>query len=237
MSKKYKGKTCVYCAVEKSTGPDHVIAREFFPKDKRGNLPKVPSCSECNNTKAKLEHYATAILPFGSKHENAEEMLKGATAKRLNKNIKLKKELKSEMGEIWVESSSSLTLPSITIPVKGDKLTQLFQMIIKGLYYHNWQMIIPKDYFVEAYTVSLRGLLFFRDKMLLKAPSNFIQNILGNGVFHYKCTRGNGDPGISAWEMFFYNGVMITGEKNELVYCCGLSGPETVRHTTRIFKQ
>jgi hypothetical protein len=57
MSKKYKGKTCVYCATEKSSCPDHVIAREFFPIDERSNLPKVPSCVSCNNKKAKLEHY------------------------------------------------------------------------------------------------------------------------------------------------------------------------------------
>ncbi|MFZ3063903.1 MAG: hypothetical protein WA277_01305 [Nitrospirota bacterium] len=236
MSKIYKGKTCVYCATEESTCSDHVIAREFFPSDMRNYLPKVSSCDACNNKKAKLEHYATSILPFGSMHENAEEMLRGATARRLERNIKLKKELKNNMQRIWLKSKSNLILPTITIPINGDILTQLFSMIIRGLYYHNWQMIIPRDYFVEVYTLTLRGLLLFREMMISKAPSNYIQKKLGNGIFHYSCTRGDKEPGISAWEMYFYNGVMIAGEKNELVYFCGLTGPEAIRRTNRCLK-
>lgn len=226
MSKKYKGKICVYCASRESTSPDHVIAREFFPENRRTNLPKVPSCDVCNGKKSTLEHYATTLFPFGSLHQSAKEMLKDTAPKRLAKNLKLKRELQSKMDRIWLKSASGLILQTMTFPIKGDKLTQLFSMIIRGLYWHNWNSIIPSDYFVDIYTFNLRGLVFFRDNILSKAPSHFIEEILSNGIFRYSCTRGDEDPYISAWEMSFYKGMMITGGTNEPIFFCGLTGPE-----------
>lgn len=43
MSKKYKGKLCVYCGERPSTKTgDHVFAREFFLESERDNPIKVP---------------------------------------------------------------------------------------------------------------------------------------------------------------------------------------------------
>ena len=75
MSKKYKGKVCVYCAVRKSDSADHVVAREFFPDTHRDDLPKAPACQSCNRGKADLERKLTALLPFGSGHEAAVQTL------------------------------------------------------------------------------------------------------------------------------------------------------------------
>lgn len=71
MGKGYKGVSCVYCIEREANTADHVIVREFFPKNKRGDLPKVAACSECNNAKSKLEHALTAIMPFGSRHADS----------------------------------------------------------------------------------------------------------------------------------------------------------------------
>ena len=231
MSKKYKGKICVYCATRESTCPDHIIAREFFLESQRTNLPKVPSCDECNNTKSTIEHYATTLFPFGSLHDSAKEMLKTVAPKRLDKNLKLKRDLKNKMGRIWLKSTSGLVLPTITLPIQGKKLVQLFSMIVRGLYWHNWKTILPRDYFVEIYTFNLRGLIYFQDNLLFKAPHNFIKKDLGGGVFNYSCTRGDEDMGISAWEMSFYKGIMIAGNSNWKIYFCGLTGPEEIRNS------
>jgi hypothetical protein len=75
MSKKYKGKVCVYCGKEPSTTGDHVFAREFFLVKHRDGLPQVPSCDKCNGEKSALEHYLTAVLPFGARHRNASQAL------------------------------------------------------------------------------------------------------------------------------------------------------------------
>jgi HNH endonuclease len=70
--KKYVGKTCVYCGrAGASDTRDHVVAKEFFLKEDRGNLPQVPACLECNGKKAKLEHYLLSVLPLGSRRPDA----------------------------------------------------------------------------------------------------------------------------------------------------------------------
>ncbi len=183
MSKKFKGKPCVYCENRESTGPDHVIARKFFPMNQRANLPKVPSCDECNSDKSKLEHYATTVLLFGSKHDDAGDMLKKLAPKRLNRNLKLKRELQNRSKRIWVKSSGNLLVPSMMVPIKGDNVKQLFSMIIRGLYWHNWKTILPVDYKVEILTIDFQGLIEFRDNLPLDT-SNVIQDNFGNGVFH-----------------------------------------------------
>ena len=65
MSKKFKNKMCVYCGEAKSATADHVFSRELLLKAHRGDLPKVPACESCNHEKSVLEHYVSAILPFG----------------------------------------------------------------------------------------------------------------------------------------------------------------------------
>lgn len=93
VSKKFKNKTCIYCANATSETADHVFAREFFLLNQRDGLPKVPSCQQCNKEKSDLEHYLTALLPFGGRHENAKDNLKKMVPKRLKKNKKLHREL------------------------------------------------------------------------------------------------------------------------------------------------
>ena len=45
-----------------------MFAREFLLTDRRASFPKLPACETCNNVKSKLEHYLTAVLPFGGQH-------------------------------------------------------------------------------------------------------------------------------------------------------------------------
>ena len=189
----------------------------------------MPSCHVCNGKKATLKHYATTLFPFGSLHQSAEDILKVSAPKRLARNLKLKRELQGKIDRIWLKSSSGLILPTLTLPIKGEKLIQLFS-IIRGLYWHNWNSIIPNDYFVEIYSLNLRGLIFFQDNLLSKAPANLREEIFSDGVFHYRCTRGDEDSYISVWEMSFYNGIMITGSTNEPLFFCGLTGPEKDRN-------
>jgi hypothetical protein len=83
MSKKFRGKKCVYCCAAVSVTADHVFARELFLKSRRANLPKVPACNACNQKKSVLEHYVTTLLPFlrlelgddGAPHASAQSFL------------------------------------------------------------------------------------------------------------------------------------------------------------------
>ena len=230
MSKKYKGKNCVYCGGSGSTSSDHVIAREFFPVERRQGLPKVPSCDKCNGLKSDLEHYATTLLPFGSKTLFAKSMLTTYVPPRLGKNKKIKKELTSGLQRIWVNSDSGLMIPILKLPLHEAKLIELYRMIIRGMAFHHWSIIIPQNYFVDVYSVTIEGLKFFRNNILSDYPKNYYYGNIGDGCFLYGCTRSSEDSGISAWEMTFYSGVTIVASSNsgkfEQQFFCGLTGPE-----------
>ena len=69
MSKKFKGKTCVYCGkVGASDTRDHALAREFVLDRHRSNLPVVPACRACNSAKSGLESELRMVLPSGARH-------------------------------------------------------------------------------------------------------------------------------------------------------------------------
>ena len=72
MPKGLTGQPCAYCRTGPSTAQgDHVFPRTFFLESKRGDLPKVPACKQCNDEKSRLEHYLATVLPFGGRHADA----------------------------------------------------------------------------------------------------------------------------------------------------------------------
>ena len=108
MSKRYKNQTCTYCVTPNSSEDgDHVVSREFFLPEHRANLPKVPACKECNNRKSRLEHYLTAVMPFGARHSDAGATLEKLVPRRLAKNAKLSRELARN----WEGGASSVDPP------------------------------------------------------------------------------------------------------------------------------
>jgi hypothetical protein len=114
VSKKYKGKLCVYCATRESEGADHVIAREFFSADNREGLPKAPACGLCNSLKSGLEHTFTTVLPFGSNHKMAKAMLPKAR-RRLGKNLSLRRTLQAGSQPVLVNQNGAIK-PTISFP-------------------------------------------------------------------------------------------------------------------------
>ncbi|MDD3182308.1 MAG: HNH endonuclease [Alphaproteobacteria bacterium] len=209
MGKGYKNKTCVYCGREGcSETADHVVAREFFLKSQRANLPKVPSCAKCNGEKSSLEHYLTTVLPFGGRHADATTNLSEMVPQRLEKNAKLRRHLISEKGRIWSEEAG-LLLPHMTLPIDSDKLNQLFCYIIKGLIWHHWGLLLPCDYFIGASSLTKEGESFFLD-LFNKNPRREVNVSLGKGTFKYEGRQGTDDPYITLWRFTIYGGVVFS---------------------------
>jgi hypothetical protein len=115
MGKGFKGKTCVYCATAPAATMDHVFAREFFRVDRRGNLPKVPACAARNGAKSSLEHYLTAVLPFGGRHADGMAHLTEMVPGRLAHNQKLARQLSKGLSTNVVlgGATPTMTIPSI----------------------------------------------------------------------------------------------------------------------------
>lgn len=195
-SKKFRDKICVYCRKNNSTTADHVFPRELFQMHERSNLPKVPACTECNNAKSKLEHYLTAILPFGATHDNAHTALSVDVSKRLSKNKKLHRELEDSYSRIQVPDSKLGTRSSYTISLDTQKLDELCTYIAIGLMWHHWNKLLPLNYSHKTFTPSSYGLEVI--DYLFNIPSMKRTNkILGDNTVRYKSTLIDIENGMS----------------------------------------
>lgn len=232
MSKKYKERTCVYCGVNKSTSPDHVIARKFFEVSRRHNLPKVPSCQKCNNIKSRLEHYFTSLLPFGSNDDSAREILQSSVEKRLNSNLKLKRHLSENIERRWTKTKSNIYLQTVQLPINPDMLLSLFNFIIKGLLWHHWKVILSSNYFVKAVNLTDFGVHNFYTQLFRGAGIGVVEGNLANNGFTYIGRQGTDYPEMSVWLMKIYNGITLAGindDEGEVSSCIfGMTGHKRI---------
>lgn len=211
MSKGYKGKTCVYCGKpESSQTADHVFLRELFPKNGRANFPKVPACEPCNREKSNLEHYLTAVLPFASQHPEASKLLQEKVPNRLAQNAKLHRELASGRGRIMLRERGSLS-PRLTIPFEGEKLSALFRMVLRGLVFHHWGVLIPQDYHVGAGVLTQTGDQFMRQLFMMN-PNQHIAGNLSNGLVLYEGVQAVDNPALTIWRFQIYGGTQFGGD-------------------------
>jgi hypothetical protein len=202
MSKRFKGKTCAYCAMPGASGTgDHVVCRAFFPVEDRDNLPQVPACDRCNGTKSELEHYLTSLMPFGGQHQNAHRALAEMVPARLEKNHKLRAALAMGLKQRFVSFNGSPWQMAGTLPVDGEKLTQYLGLIVRGLAYYHWGFACDaQNYFVKATYLTEKGSAIFERLMSLDASARVVRD-LGHGVFHYSGIRSNGHPELTFWRM------------------------------------
>jgi hypothetical protein len=215
VSKRWKGKTCVYCTVPgSSTAPDHVIARGFFPMDKRGNLPQVPACDSCNVRKSNLELYLSAVLPFGSTHANVRDFMEDLVAPRLENNQKLKRELSAGIDKKYALVNGQVLQTAMTIPLDSEKVLELFKFIARGLAYTHWGVLLP-----ATDTASLAEFLIPEGAGYMEAMLNTSKVVstgpvtLGDGVFTYQGVRDPVHQTLTVWRMSMY-GVITEAETN-----------------------
>src|SRR5262249_47802544 len=150
VSKRFRGLLCAYCSQRPAVTGDHVFAREFFLKTQRANLPQVPTCDQCNGEKSKLEHYLTAVLPFGGRHADDLANLSQMVEPRLAKNKKLHRRLAQHSTRVWTRTESGLHAPSTALPFEAEHLVELFKYIVRGVLFYHWNVRLTEEHFCEV---------------------------------------------------------------------------------------
>lgn len=229
MSKRFKCKTCVYCAQEGvAHTADHVVCKSFFGLQMRDNLPKVPACRTCNRIKADLEHYLVTLLPFGAQHGRAKATLEEMVPPRLARNRKLLYELSQGLERTVISVNGGPWQLQGSLPLDGQRLSKLFEFIVRGLAFHHWQLIFDNDYFVHADYLNEIGRTAF-EGLLGKEVSHRIVADLGNGVFVYEGAQSGTHPGFTIWRMSLYGAEVNGGSdrRNErLKHAYGITVPK-----------
>jgi hypothetical protein len=228
MGKGFKRKTCVYCATAPAATMDQVFAREFFLVDRRSNLPKVPACTACNGAKSNLEHYLTAVLPFGGQHADGLAHLSGMVPGRLARNQKLARRLSEGLSSVIVPGRVT---PAMTVPIDPEKVGDLFALIAKGLVWHNWQVLLLPDAFgVRAEMLSAGGERFYSQALAMHSGKR-VSETLGNGTFSYEGAQSTESPELSVWRFSAFGGLVLSGDPEAPDEVSSQIGAMTGSHT------
>lgn len=220
MSKRYKNKTCVYCVTPNSSEDgDHVVAREFFLPDQRARLPKVPACKACNNAKSELEHYLTAVTPFGGCHADSSENLVTMVPRRLAHNKKLCAALTHGKKSVLTSRNGGPWTPEMTVPLDSEQLIQLFGLIARGLAHWHWRIYLPLDTcLVNAGFFNNQGRAMF-EGLLAQNAKDRVRKDLGHGVFVYEGAQSHDCPELTIWRMSLYGAVVGGDSRSPMERC------------------
>lgn len=216
MSKKYKGKLCVYCGERPSTKTgDHVFAREFFLESERDNPIKVPACIECNNDKSKIEHYLASLLPFGGLHEDAKEHLSKLVPPRLENNQKLKRELGAGMTYVLHNDVNGLPVKHLTVPFDGSRYTELFEYVAKALVWHHWGTYLSKESFVYSTALTGKGAELFHKYFFSLRCKQRVEVIIGANTIKYIGVQAVDNDQLTVWQFEVFNGLVVSNGIDE----------------------
>lgn len=201
--------TCVYCGLRPGTTADHVLARGFVAIPDRGNLPKVPSCSDCNNAKAALEHHLATVLPFGAVHGDAARFLAEEVPRRLAKNAKLHRRLADGMREESYTDASGNASTRLVLPFDGARLEALFSYITRGLIYVHWGRYLDHGYVARAMAMREAGQHHWEALMTHPTAAGQFGWSLGNRVLRYEAFHDSSNLNVSGWQFRMFGGMSL----------------------------
>ncbi len=226
---KFAGLTCAYGCGRPSASDDHVFARKFFVKDKRGNLPQVPACHVCNGEKGALESELMNVMAFGGRHDDAADNLSVQVAHRLeNKaNARVARELKAGLSHAWV-TENGVIREATTVPVDWSRVQLLCCFIARGLAWHHFDnLVFDAECSVGAFSAIKQDGELLRRFRNSKAARR-VEADLGKGTFGYWGVQAEDNPKVTAWEFSIHSGVRTVDGGDEPHNIGVLTGPREV---------
>lgn len=215
MSKKFKGKSCVYCESGTSTTTgDHVFPRALFLENRRKNLPKVPCCKKCNYEKSQIELYITSILPLGGHHADALLNLSNHAKPRLDKNLSLKEKTRKSKTYSYFTNEYGILEPSFTISIDSAKIIKFFEYVTKALTFIHFKFKLNDDFIINVYFEHNQFENWLKNKY-----KNKIEENLGNGTITYKAIQANDNECLLAWEYIIYGGLSFSSLRPGNIVC------------------
>ncbi|MGH9747966.1 MAG: DUF2934 domain-containing protein [Candidatus Acidiferrales bacterium] len=149
-----------------------------------------------------MEDYLMVVLGFGAKHSDAAVNLDTLVRRRLEKNLRLKRELAA-----GYDASGGTT-----IPFDRRKLEKLFAMIAQALAWHHWGVLLKPGFSTIAALFNDAGAPFFAQMLSgWKTPIRLSSN-LGAGTFAYEGAQATDVPEATIWRFQMYGGITFGGD-------------------------
>ena len=165
-------------------------------------------------------------------HGDAKENLSSLVPPRLDKNLKLKRELKSGMKYVWSEDENGTPKRNLTIPIDGERYTGLFKYIVKALSWHHWKVYFETESIVFTIALSEFGKKMFHQHLFSLRAKNRVNEVIGNNTVKYTGVQAVDSNQITVWEFEIYNGLVVSNSAEEGFHKStsigAISGPPSV---------
>ena len=134
--KKSQGE-CAYCGC-KAEAIEHVIARQFYfgEAPHKHNIPRVPTCNNCNQKKQRSEDLAGVLLTLMSGEDTALDVANKRISRTLNQNKKILKLLETIKMRIRIGDTGKFEkVGLLEIPQDSqDLLRDFYLYLVRGMY-------------------------------------------------------------------------------------------------------
>jgi hypothetical protein len=228
VSKKYRGKVCAYCCTATADAGDHVFSREFFAVGDRANLPKAPICVRCNTRKSTLEQYVLSTLVLGNLSAAAQPHHTAKAPRRLGRNPQLRDKLLESATEQWIPGPSGLMVQRFAIPIDGDRVDQLFAMVVRGLAWHHWSTYVDQDAAISVHLPHPEAEFVFTDANFDAPNWRTVSSTLGRGTINYRGWQAVSVSSATAWRIDLLGGVAMGGGDDPARHISSMIGVMTI---------
>jgi hypothetical protein len=216
--------TCVFCGIAKGTTRDHIPPKKLFSSPRPTNLITVPSCHACNLGTSKDDMYFRDCLIFGKETSSpAAKAQIGESVLRSFHMPERKHYCQSFMDnvvDIDLVSSGGIYLGKANgLKIHESRLVNIAGKIVKGLFYHEYGLILPDSHSAVAMPLRERVLAEHQGRNGIHEICNRLirdtqRTTIGQGVFsywHHRYDEDDEDPHKSLWLLLFFERAAFFG--------------------------
>lgn len=191
---------CCYCGLRPATTRDHVPPKSIFNKPRPDDLITVPCCFECNNEASVSDEKFKAYLGMhvSSQGGEAERLFKEGVYSTVKHNNILKTNIfKTAVPADVTDKNGAIIGKGMSVEWDDEAHKATIDRITRGLFFHHYKKIIPKNIDIEIYWFGKEN----------KGFDDFLEeNSIANGAFKYQYNKVEESEFNSLWLYNFYNG-------------------------------
>lgn len=194
-------KVCTYCGDDVGSTNDHVVAKSLLQVDHRQQNIWVPSCCKCNNQKARLEDYISAVFLMSM---DVPQAIRYSAVRRLSVNSKYIRSISQSSEPLQVTLDDGSVVPGRSFHIDNRAISDLYRFIATGLYRHHTAKIIDWYSLLAVATDYIDGDEEHLERAFLNSDFPKFHGSLGHGSFEYTGTVTDDKLGLSIWKMRLY---------------------------------
>lgn len=192
-----------------------MFSRGFFNPPQPTEPIIVDACNNCNKGFSKDEEFVRTIIAARATFDaTGKQLWRGPVKRSFGRNPKFKTTIGKLVGNIEIEKSGIYlgTVPALLLGEDEMKrVRRIIQKIVKGLFRHHFDEILPNHYAIRADMLDDEYLAGYRDDPFFKTlwPPDVAKFNIGDGRVKYLYKQVIDHKEASSWCIVLYDRVVF----------------------------